>query len=277
MSRVMRSYLSCIALLLVLCFGNVALAAGIQIISQDGVAQNFVQDAQLSADLTQEYFRKVFGENLDHDVKILLVPNRDAYVRAHIVENKVSAEEAERRAKTTRAWSQNSLIIQNAGNSSLNTQFERILNMSHELVHQYQRQKSAGKHTSLEWLSEGTADVLSATICEDAGLHNLSDFRKDRLKTISNAKSYPKLGSVRMPKEWYAALDLHGSRVTYRLADMAVFYLIDQMGGNEKLMQFPAEVRSKTVEESFKRSFGMTLEVFEMNFDSIIAKEINDK
>ncbi|HWQ62223.1 MAG TPA: hypothetical protein VN521_07920 [Negativicutes bacterium] len=230
-------------------------------------------DAYAAADKVEKFFAANLGMSLDRDVRILIVPNRDAYIQANIRENKVTLQEAERRAKTTRAWSQGSLIIQNVGDATLNSSSERVFNIAHELVHQYQSQVSGGRHTRMEWLAEGAADAIAAKILEIEKLQTLAEYRAKRISVIKKAKKYPSVAELELAKNWYAALDKYGSRVTYRVADIAVLELLNNFD-HKDLFAYFAAVKTTDPKEAFEAVFKKPIAGFFAEADEVIRAEI---
>lgn len=265
------------ALLLVLwLLASPAWAGSIAIMTEGDVPTGAERDAQTAAVRLQQFFTRHLGMSLDRDVRIIIVADREAYVEANIREYKVSEEEAERRARTTRAWSQGRVIIQNAGDATLvRNQRERIFNIAHELVHQYQSQVSGGRHTRIEWLSEGTADAIAAKVLAEEGLQTMAEFRAQRIMVIEEADAYPSLTELDLSRRWYDALKKYGSKVTYRVADIAVLELLKQFGYGDLFAYFSL-VRTQEPADAFAAVFKKTVTDFARDAERALQEEIGE-
>ena len=262
--------------LLIWLLSSPAWAGSITIMTEGDIPGSAEGDAHLAAARLQQFFTRNLGMSLDRDVRIIIVADRESYVEANIREYKVSEEEAERRARTTRAWSQGRVIIQNAGDATLvKNRRERIFNIAHELVHQYQSQVSGGRHTRLEWLSEGAADAIAAKVLEEEGLQTLAEYRAQRIMVIEEADAYPSLLELDLSKNWYDALRRYGSKVTYRVADIAVLELLKQSGYKD-LFRYFSLVRTEEPAAAFASVFKRTVADFARHMELILQTETGD-
>lgn len=251
-------------------------AGSVKIVTESDVRIETERDARFAAEKTQKFFADFLAMTLDRDVKVVIVADRDAYIDANIREYNISDSEAERRARTSRGWSQGFVIIQNAGDATLvDNSAERIMNIAHELVHQYQTQVSGGRHNQLEWLSEGSANAIAAKILELEKLQTIAEYRAQRNRTIGQASDYPSLTELDRPANWYAALRKYGTRVTYRVADIAVLELLKKHNYRD-LFLFFNKIKTNDPDESFLAVFKMSLRDFAVETEQVLFEETGE-
>ena len=107
---------------------NIFPSSDVEVVAEESVSEAAKQETLIVVEKTKRFFVNELKLDLDNDVKIILVSNKSTYSKAMIREYNISPDEAERRARTTRAWSQKNVIIQNRGDATLATPNERMFN-----------------------------------------------------------------------------------------------------------------------------------------------------
>lgn len=226
-----------------------------------------MEDTHRAVDITLEYFKSKFGVEINRDIRILLVPDKDSFKQALIRELKVTPEEADRRVRTTTAWTGGTLIIHNVDRltDSSRSKATSAFVIAHELTHQLQYQECSASGR-LMWLHEGMADYVAGHIVESAQLYTMPLYQLEWFRIIRQAPALPPLGKIHTSQEWYASLDEYGSSVTYRTATYAVGQLVRQPGV-AGLFAYCKAVRNSEPAAAFRATFGMALSDYETSFD----------
>lgn len=237
----------------------------VMVVLEPRVQADVAADFTRAGDLTVQFFREIYAVDLTRQVRIMLVPDAAAYAAAMIREWNITQTEADRRVRTTSGWTSGTTIIVNVSNTT--TPRARIFLASHELTHQYQIQTSAPAGAwSLYWLTEGAADVIGARVAERGGVGSMAETKQAWIDTLRRAPTRPDLNQIVTEPSWFAALNVHGSGVTYRYAAMAVLYLAETRG-YPPLMGFYAALRdSRDRALAFQRVVGVTLEEFTTDY-----------
>ena len=237
----------------------------ITVVPEPRVQADVAADFTRAGDLTLQFFRESYAVDLTRQVRIVLVPDAAAYAAAMVREWNITQTEADRRVRTTSGWTSGTTIIVNVSNTA--TARARIFLASHELTHQYQIQTSAPAGAwSLYWLTEGTADVIGARVIDRGGVGPMPDTKQAWIDALRRTPTRPDLGQIITEPSWFAALNAHGSGVTYRYAGMAALYLAETRG-YPALIGFYAALRdSRDRGLAFQRAAGVTLEEFTTDY-----------
>lgn len=237
----------------------------VTVVLEPRVQADVAADFTRAGDLTVQFFREIYAVDLTRQVRIVLVPDAAGYAAAMIREWNITQTEADRRVRTTSGWTSGTTIIVNVSNTT--TPRARIFLASHELTHQYQIQTSAPAGAwSLYWLTEGAADVIGARVAERGGVGSMAETKQAWIDTLRRAPTRPDLNQIGTEPSWFAALNVHGSGVTYRYAAMAGLYLAETKG-YPPLMGFYAALRdSRDRALAFQRVVGVTLEEFTTDY-----------
>ncbi len=239
-----------------------AASPSITIVVEAGVPGPAVADVAAATEATLALFRDTYGVDLQRSLRIVLVPDGEAYVAAQMRENRVERAEAERRARTTTGWSSDDgTVLLNVGGGR--SRPDRAATLGHELAHQYQTQVCGGnKAHGLMWMREGVAQVAGAQAVARAGGPTLVETRADWRRSLASAPSLAPLSVLHSESEWYAALDDASAGPVYRIAGTAVLTLADRHG-YWPLLDYFARVNDSDVETAFAEAFGTSLDAFE--------------
>lgn len=269
MMRVVRLAITIVILAqAVLWLGTPAAVAGPSSISfsaEMGVPEQAQVEMRAATDATLTFFQTTYGLTLQRDVSIILVPNAQAYTMANIRENGCDRGEAERRSRTTTAWSSDGgKIIINVGGTG--GRADRAFTLGHELVHQYQSQVDVmNRSYQLIWMREGMAQLVGVRVAQDTNGPSLIEYRQDWRRSLARSRSLAPLSGLRSEAGWFAALENPAAGPVYRIAGLAVMDLVDRYGYNS-LLVFLTKLDTEEVEEAFAEAFGITLDAYEASW-----------
>jgi hypothetical protein len=245
----------------------------VQLAPELGVAPEAVLDVQRAAELAQEFFRREYSVELTREVRIVIVPDRTAYAAAMRREFRVDDAEAERRARTTTAWTAGSTIVMTVTPGSARA-FRMVLT-AHELVHQLQIQVSTPVNPwRLYWVAEGVADAVAAHIVETNGYAPAGTYRERWVTSLRRAARRPDLQELSTQDGWFASLDRSGSGVTYALSALAAHYLAERHGHGAILTYFRTLGITGDGAPAFQRTFTQPLDLFIDGFRRFLTEQI---
>jgi len=244
----------------------------IQISTEPGVSDEVVASARLAADSSIRFFKETFNLELHKDIRILIVPDPETYAAMLIRESKINQKEAERRVRTTFGWSiGDQLILQNAGAPFNPNPRRRIYNISHEIVHKFQRQACMDQCSKVIWIYEGVAGAFAARVVELSGDRPLAQQKESWLQEVRKLPKRPELKELISQSDWHKGLDKYGSDPCYSFAALAVSNLIEEKG-YETIFVYFKKLKDSGPEESFKKAFGIEMKGFEDEFNASLEK-----
>jgi hypothetical protein len=247
----------------------------IEIKAESGVADGAATSAEIAADHSLRFFKETFNLELQNEIRIIIVPNPEAYANVLIREGNINPKEAERRARTTIGWSiGDHLILQNAGAPFNPNPRRRIYNIGHEIVHKYQGQECANRCSRIMWIYEGAAGAIAAKVVELSGDRPLARQEASWLEEVRKMEKRPDLGELVSQSGWNRGLERHGSDPSYSLAALAVSHLIKGKG-YEALFAYFKALNNVSPEESFKQAFGMDMKNYGIEFKAVLDRQLN--
>lgn len=253
-----------------------AQAPAVQVVPEPGVAPEAILDVQHGVELSLQFFKSAYGLDLTRQVRIIIVPDRASYAAAMIREFRISEAEADRRTRTTSAWTAGPIIIMTVTPSSARA--SRIFLIAHELMHQFQMQVTAPVTPwRLYWMSEGVADAVAARTVESAGYAAAGSYQARWLGTLRRASVRPELPGLGTMEGWFAWLDRSGSSATYALAGLAALYLADRAGHGAILAYFRALSGGNDAPTAFQQAFSRPLEVFLEELRRFLGDQLGER
>ena len=244
----------------------------IQISIEPGVAEEVAATAKFATDNSLRFFKETFNLELHKDIRILIVPNPETYAAMFIRESKINQKEADRRARTTFGWSiGDQLILQNVGAPFNPNARRRIYNISHEIVHKFQRQECADQCSKIMWIYEGAAGFFAARVVELSGDRLLTQQKESWLQEVRKLAKRPELKELISQSDWYKGLDKYGSDPSYSFAALAVSTLVEEKG-YEPIFVYFKKLKDGSPEESFKKAFGVDMKSFEGEFNASLDR-----
>jgi hypothetical protein len=242
----------------------------IGISAEDGVSEAEKAEVQRGVEAALGFFDEVYGTRLKNDVRIILVPNRDRYLKRQMTLTRGDAAEAERRSQATLGWNSGDSILQNTGDL-LDAQ-RRIYNISHELAHSLQHQACAGTCSGIAWLDEGNASAVGWHVIERCRLDSLDESRRWALGELKGNSNIVYLRMLRSAIDWESALAIFDEQV-YHTAALAVCDLI-RTKGHQAVFAYFRNRRNMDAETAFEKAFGVSLPAFEEQFDRSLRNEL---
>ena len=246
---------------------SLASAAEVSILRSTSVEEASRLEAEQAVICAENYFAQQAGLELQQKLTILLVNGQSEYIDANIKFAHAEASEAARRARTTVAWVQGTVIISNVGAQPSARQ--RAFTIAHELAHHYQGEMAGGQAFALLWLTEGSADFWASHIVERMGYATVKWYRANWQAGYDYhfyKANVPDLSNLAARQDWYQALEAYGTPLTYRTADLAVFSLDDRDGEAGLFRYFRALGRMQAAPAAFEEAFDLTLPDFYRQF-----------
>ena len=242
----------------------------IEISTEGNISSEVISLTKKTFEYTTAFIKEECGIEFDGYVKIILVENNELYKEAQMRENGVDEEEAERRVRTTSGWSNGTQIIQNIAGLAKNR--NKIYNLAHELVHQYQFQICGNEANSIMWIFEGLADAIAIQVVEKSGESTVENYKKDWMKTIKDNGIFPDISLLHDTESWYASLDTYKKDISYRIAAFAILNLL-KTKTYKNLFDYFSDLNELNYYDSFKKSFDMIITQYERKFNSLMIEE----
>lgn len=246
--------------------------SGVVVVEREvGVPAQAADDVQSGVDLTLKFFRETYGIVPSQRIRIILLPSQASYIDALLREFKVTRPEAERRARTTSAWTQGGMILIDVGN--IDSTRGRLFLVAHELTHQLQMHIAAPVSiTQLYWLAEGMADAVAAHVVGSSGISTVEAYRKSWVESL-RGRPHPQLADLAEDSGWFAALDRYGSSPTYRVAGLAALLLVER-SGQGSLLNFFRLLPTTDPSKAFLQTFSMRIEVFVEDYKAYLLNQL---
>ncbi len=251
-------------LVLTVCLSPAAYGkGGIDLIADQFVSNEAKDQARLAVNTTLKFFHNTYGLSLEKDVQVYLVTDRTAYKRALKRWYDMNEAEAAHRAQKSAGTAGDATIVVDVGD--IRSREAQLFCLCHEIVHQFQGQASRGRTGSIMWVAEGVAEALAAQILATAGVTGGTDYQNRCLSILKKATSRPRLENLHTLQDWFAAIEAHGSMVTYGTATVAVLALV-QRHGYEPLFIYFRALNQASPEDAFYQAFGVKVSSFERDF-----------
>lgn len=271
----MRKLYICALILLFFCLPVPARAA-ILISAEPGVQPQLVAHVQKVAAAFDQILAGEVGAALSKDVRIIITPNRDAYIHALQSDLGISREVAERSGKMTSGFSsaRRQAVALN-GDLPLMKSLGGVTSVvAHELFHQVQGQLEGPKWVRLYWLSEGTADYVGAMVAERLGVMSLDGWKQQRINLLRKKPGRAKpsdLADIQLA-QWSSLMEQ--DKLPYAVSDMMVVFLLEQ--GQSASPAAIAEYfrqcnRLQDGNKAMKSAFGLDMADFSTRFEPWFA------
>jgi hypothetical protein len=136
--------------------------------------------------------------------------------------------------------------------------------IAHELTHLAEIELMEGEGRAAQWLSEGTAEWVAATVLEHLGLGTIAQRRAvARLAARDTQAAAPDLAALAEPRGFIAGHRHEGGVRTYQLAFLLADRLVQRHGLPRVLDYFRAFAASRDRDANFVSVFGQRPEEFE--------------
>lgn len=236
-----------------------AWAGPVTVVDDSDVNQATYEAVQRAIEATLDFFHEEYGLTLDHDVRLVITANKEAFVESLIRRGRHSRDAAIDRAGKSVGLSTRGTILEDLGRQE--SLVSKVFVAAHELTHQFQSQLSR-QPNRVRWISEGMANGIAAKVVEQAHLGSVERFRRGWLQRVRSAAKRPHLAELRSAADWMAAENRYGGPLIYGLGSLAVLRLIEQRG-DRALFTYFRNLRDMDFEQAFRETFDMDLSQFE--------------
>lgn len=248
-------------------FGAQPVFAAIKIFEEPGVDTLASQDIRSAAVAFEQLLKEEMGTELRQDVSLYICPDRDSYLRVRQREFREKKDVAEKADKTFGGvWYNQSgfgVIIMDLSNPALKTGQDRVSSVGRQLFYQAIYQWAGDDFTkkALQWLAEGTANLVGSRVGEMTGYESVEKWKLDRFNTLRNIKRAvsPQEIVQRNPESWLKFIN--EGRHPGEVADLMVFFLMKQKG-LPMIADYFQKVPVESSDRSFVKAFGMEMGQF---------------
>ena len=249
-----------------LMFSQPAFAA-VKIFEEAGVDSLAAQDIRAATAAFEQLLKEEMGTDLRQDVSLYICPDRDSYLRVRQREFREKKDVAEKADKTFGGvWYNQSgfgVIILDLSNPALKTGQDRVSSVGRQLFYQAIYQWAGDDFTkkALQWLAEGTADLVGSRVGEMTGYESVEKWKLDRFNTLRNLKRAvsPQEIVQRNPEAWLKFVN--EGRHPGEVADLMVFFLMKQKG-LPAIASYFQKVPVESSDRAFEKAFGMEIGQF---------------
>ncbi len=253
-----------------------AIAIGaIRVSSENGVDAVMLADVQRTALLFNQVLQEDMKLELTRDVNVILCSNRENYAAVLQREFKMKPDKAAREAALTGGMSSDRLqiVALNGGSTIMRSAQGRASDAGHELFHQLQAQLANGKNgKAMNWLKEGTADVIGARIAERSGYQSMEKWKLDRINTLRNAPNHAAAAELLHSNLDKWATMVEQKKYPYQMSDLMVFYLLRQQPGSkgyEAIAEYFRLVGNlNDGDKAFEQAFNVSINQFLSDFEA---------
>ncbi|MGH7279736.1 MAG: hypothetical protein ACREJG_13770 [Candidatus Rokuibacteriota bacterium] len=146
--------------------------------------------------------------------------------------------------------------------------------IAHELTHLAEIELTEGEGRAAQWLSEGTAEWVAATVLERLGIASVAERRALARLAIRDGGPPADLASLVEPRDFIAGHRRAGGTRTYQLAFLLADRLVERHGFGGLLAYFRAFASSPDREANFLQVFGQSADEFEHTMRAELAQDV---
>ena len=248
-------------------------SAAVKIYEEPGVDTLASQDIRAAVDAFEQLLKNEMGTSLTQDVSLYLCPTRDSYLRVRQREFMERKDVAEKSDKVFGGvWYRSGrfgVIILDLSNPAIKTGQERVSAVGRQLFYQaiYQWAGNDFTNKALQWLAEGTADLIASRVGEMCGYESVEKWKLDRFNNLRGAQRHvsPHDIAQRNPEAWLKFIneDKHPSE----MADLMVFFLMKQKG-LPSIASYFAKIPVISSDLAFEKVFGMDMGQYLSDFQA---------
>lgn len=261
------------ALLCTLLLSAAPAAAAVRIFEEPGVRPEMAQDVRSAVSSFEQLLKDEMGTSLTQDVSLYICPSRDSYLRIWQREFRVNKDSAEKSDKVFGGlWYRSGrfgVIILDLSNPAVQSGQNLVASVGRQLFYQaiYQWAGDDFTNKALQWLAEGTADLVGSRVAEMCGYESVEKWKLDRFNTLRGAKRHVSPNDIaqRNPDAWlkYISDDKHPAE----MADLMVFFLMQQKG-LPAIAAYFAKLPAESSNRAFEKAFGMDMGQFLSDFQA---------
>ncbi|WP_346355377.1 hypothetical protein [Azotosporobacter soli] len=273
---VLRKSIVRFAMAAFLLFASPAIALGaIRVLPENGADAAMLADVQKTALLFNQVLQEDMKLELTRDVTLIVCPSRENYAAVLQREFKMKPDKAAREAALTGGMSSDrfQVVALNGGSTIMRSAQGRASDAGHELFHQLQAQLANGKNgKAMNWLKEGTADLIGARIAERSGYQSMEKWKLDRINTLRNAPNHAVAAELLHSNLDKWATMMEQKKYPYQMSDLMVFYLLKQQPGNkgyEAIAEYFRLVGTLSDgDKAFEQAFDVSINQFLSDFEA---------
>jgi hypothetical protein len=260
-------------LLLFLIMTVSTVSAGIRVFEEPGVDPAASQEIRTAAELFEGFLKEEMGSSLTQEVGIYICPDHDSYIRVRQREFRETKDVAEKSDKVFGGvWYSSSkfgTIILDLSSPALKTGQDRASSVGRQLFYQAIYQWAGDDFTkkALQWVAEGTADLVGSRVGEKSGFESVEKWKLDRFNTIRAVKNHvsPHDIAQRNPDMWLKYIT--ENKKPAEMADLMVFFLMKQKGFSSIASYFK-QLPAGSSEAAFEKTFGMDMGQYLSDFQA---------
>ena len=274
----MKKKLNFQALSLLLLFCSLLLlttpaAAAVKIFEDPGVDPIAAQDIRSAAESFEQLLKDEMNTTLIQDVGIYICPTHDSYLRVRQREFRETKDTAEKADKQYGGvWYRNGrfgTIILDLSNPALKTGQDKATFIGRQLFYQaiYQWAGDDFTNKALQWLAEGTADLVASRVGEMNGFESVDKWKLDRFNSLRGVRKHVSPNDIaqRDPEAWLKFIN--ENKHPGDMADLMVFFLMKQKG-LPAIASYFAKLPANSSNNAFEKEFGMDMGQFLSDFQA---------
>jgi hypothetical protein len=192
-------------------------ALQVDISADEGVPDMTVREVQAGVAKVENFYQDYYGLDIDYPIKLILVSSKEKYITTIMEEFGDSRELIEKYYYNTGGLTSGHTIISNMAACPYSGM--RMMNIAHELTHQYELSLGGASAHRLRWMSEGTADIMAMSILSLNGMASLNKYDKTCMQALQAVPAVPNLSMLRGAGDWMDAANTTGQGVNYRMSD----------------------------------------------------------
>ncbi len=248
-------------------------AAAVKVFEEAGVDSLAAQDIRSAVEAFEQLLKNEMATVLRQEVSLYICPDRDSYVRVRQREFREAKDVAEKADKTFGGvWYNKSgfgVIIMDLSNPALKTGQDRVGSVGRQLFYQAIYQWAGDDFTkkALQWLAEGTANLVGSRVGELTGYESVEKWKLDRFNLLRGVKRAvsPQEIVQRSPEAWLKFVN--EGRHPGEMADLMVFFLMKQKG-LPAIASYFQKVPVVSSELAFEKAFGIEIGQFLSDFQA---------
>lgn len=247
--------------------------AAVKIFEEPGVDTLAAQDIRTAVSAFELLLKEELASELRQDVSLHICPDADSFRRVKqrvFVEKKDSADKAERAFGGI--WYNKSgygVILMDLSHPALKTGQDKVSFVGRHLFYQMLSQWAGEDYSrkALQWLAEGSANLVASRVGESVGYESVEKWKLDRFNVLRGLKRSVSPSDIvqRNPEAWLKFTQ-EGRRPD-AMADLMVFFLMKQKG-LPAIANYFKNVPVVSSDTAFEKAFGMEIGQYLSDFQA---------
>ena len=241
--------------------------AAVKIFEEPGVDTLAAQDIRTAVSAFELLLKEELAADLRQDVSLYVCPDADSFRRVKqrmFVEKKDSADKGEQAFGGI--WYNKSgygVILMDLSHPALKTGQDKVSFVGRHLYYQMLSQWAGEDYSkkALQWLAEGSANLVASRIGESIGYESVEKWKLDRFNVLRGLKRSVSPSDIvqRNPEAWLKFTQ-EGRRPD-AMADLMVFFLMKQKG-LPAIANYFKNVPVVSSDTAFEKAFSMEIGQF---------------